>query len=110
MGGKREEKLTADINSLCVLSPMDFAQPVSFENADIGHCPSLEPEVRPPEDDDKPIHTAVLIQPEPDANGEKEGLRTTPASPPAPEPSLPSALVRVDHFTQVKFEKFLFPG
>ncbi|KFO90681.1 Laminin subunit alpha-2, partial [Buceros rhinoceros silvestris] len=73
-------------------TPMDFAQPVSFENADIGQCPSLEPEVRPPEDDDKPIHTTVLIQPEPDANGEKERLRTTPASPPPPEPSLPSAL------------------
>uniref|UniRef100_A0A8C3JKK0 Laminin subunit alpha-2 n=1 Tax=Calidris pygmaea TaxID=425635 RepID=A0A8C3JKK0_9CHAR len=39
-------------------TPMDFAQPVSFENADIGRCPSLEPEVRPPEDEDKPIHTA----------------------------------------------------
>ncbi|NXX55013.1 LAMA2 protein, partial [Scopus umbretta] len=38
-------------------SPMDFAQPVSFENADIGRCPSLEPEVRPPEDEDTPIHT-----------------------------------------------------
>uniref|UniRef100_A0A663M1U5 Laminin subunit alpha-2 n=1 Tax=Athene cunicularia TaxID=194338 RepID=A0A663M1U5_ATHCN len=63
-------------------TPMDFAQPVSFENADIGQCPSLEPEVRPPEDEDKPIHTTVLIQPEPDTNGEKESPRTTPASPP----------------------------
>uniref|UniRef100_A0A8C5TD51 Laminin subunit alpha-2 n=1 Tax=Malurus cyaneus samueli TaxID=2593467 RepID=A0A8C5TD51_9PASS len=25
-------------------TPMDFAQPVSFENADIGRCPTLEPE------------------------------------------------------------------
>ncbi|XP_074675247.1 laminin subunit alpha-2 isoform X2 [Strix aluco] len=73
-------------------TPMDFAQPVSFENADIGQCPSLEPEVRPPEDEDKPIHTTVLIQPEPDANGEKERPRTTPASPPPPTPSLSSAL------------------
>ncbi|NWU64822.1 LAMA2 protein, partial [Pterocles burchelli] len=74
-------------------TPMDFAQPVSFENADIGRCPSLEPEVRPPEDEDKPIHTAVLIQPERDTNGEKERPRTPPASPPSPTPSLSSALV-----------------
>ncbi|NXJ43448.1 LAMA2 protein, partial [Ciconia maguari] len=73
-------------------TPMDFAQPVSFENADIGQCPSLEPEVRPPEDEDKPIHTTVLIQPEPDTHGEKERPRTTPASPPPPTPSLSSAL------------------
>ncbi|XP_042651874.1 laminin subunit alpha-2 isoform X2 [Tyto alba] len=72
-------------------TPMDFAQPVSFENADIGRCPSLEP-VRPPEDEDKPIHTAVLIQPEPDTNGKEERPRTTPASPPSPTPSLPLAL------------------
>ncbi|KFV12442.1 Laminin subunit alpha-2, partial [Pterocles gutturalis] len=69
-------------------TPMDFAQPMSFENADIGQCPSLEPEVRPPEDEDKPIHTAVLIQPEPDSNGEKERPSTPPASPPSPTPSL----------------------
>ncbi|XP_029878037.1 laminin subunit alpha-2 isoform X7 [Aquila chrysaetos chrysaetos] len=73
-------------------TPMDFAQPVSFENADIGRCPSLEPEFRPPEDEDKPIHTTVLIQPEPDTNGEKDRPRTTPASPPPPTPSLSSAL------------------
>ncbi|XP_074943697.1 laminin subunit alpha-2 isoform X1 [Phalacrocorax aristotelis] len=73
-------------------TPMDFAQPVSFENADIGRCPSLEPEVRPPEDEDKPILTTVLIQPEPDAVGEKDRPRTTPASPPPPPPSLSSAL------------------
>uniref|UniRef100_A0A663E589 Laminin subunit alpha-2 n=1 Tax=Aquila chrysaetos chrysaetos TaxID=223781 RepID=A0A663E589_AQUCH len=71
-------------------TPMDFAQPVSFENADIGRCPSLEPEFRPPEDEDKPIHTTVLIQPEPDTNGEKDRPRTTPASPPPPTPSLSS--------------------
>lgn len=85
---------------------MDFAQPVSFENADIGRCPSLEPEVRSHEDEDKPIHETVLIQPEPDTNGEKERPRTTPASPPPPAASLSSALVSVDHFTQVKFENF----
>ncbi|KFQ80312.1 Laminin subunit alpha-2, partial [Phaethon lepturus] len=73
-------------------TPMDFAQPVSFENADIGRCPSLEPEVRPPEDEHKPIHTTVLVEPEPDTNGEIERLRTPPASPPPPTPSLSSAL------------------
>ncbi|NXM68933.1 LAMA2 protein, partial [Serilophus lunatus] len=72
-------------------TPMDFAQPVSFENADIGRCPTLEPEVRPPEDEDKPTRATVLIQPEPDSNGEKEGPRIPPASPP-PTPSLSSAL------------------
>ncbi|NXW31629.1 LAMA2 protein, partial [Phaetusa simplex] len=72
-------------------TPMDFAQPVSFENADIGQCPSLEPEVRPPEDEYKPIHTTVLIRPESDTNGEKERPRTTPASP-SPPPSLSPAL------------------
>ncbi|NXV77310.1 LAMA2 protein, partial [Atlantisia rogersi] len=68
-------------------TPMDFAQPVSFENADIGRCPSLEPEVRPPEDEDKPTHATVLIQPEPGTNGEKERTRATPASPHHPTPS-----------------------
>ncbi|NWX11325.1 LAMA2 protein, partial [Caloenas nicobarica] len=73
-------------------TPMDFAQPVSFENADIGQCPSLEPEIRPPEDEDTPIHATVLIQPEPDTNGDKERPKTPPASPPPPTPSLSSAL------------------
>ncbi|KFQ31808.1 Laminin subunit alpha-2, partial [Merops nubicus] len=73
-------------------TPMDFAQPVSFENADIGQCPSLEPEVRPSEDEDKPIHTTVLIQPEPDTNGEKERPRTTLVSPPPPTSAPSSAL------------------
>ncbi|NXU73945.1 LAMA2 protein, partial [Oreotrochilus melanogaster] len=73
-------------------TPMDFAQPVSFENADIGRCPSLEPEVRPSEDEDKPIPSTVLVQPELDTNGEKERPRVPPASPP---PSLPSTLVSI---------------
>ncbi|RMC13007.1 hypothetical protein DUI87_10536 [Hirundo rustica rustica] len=72
-------------------TPMDFAQPVSFENADIGRCPTLEPEFRPPEDEDKPTRATVLVQPEPDTNGEKEGPRIPPASPP-PTPSLSLAL------------------
>ncbi|NXG04973.1 LAMA2 protein, partial [Sakesphorus luctuosus] len=71
-------------------TPMDFAQPVSFENADIGRCPTLEPEVRPPEDEE-PTHATILIQPEPDTNGEKEGPRIPHASPP-PTPSLSSLL------------------
>ncbi|NWH56843.1 LAMA2 protein, partial [Geococcyx californianus] len=87
-------------------TPMDFAQPVSFENADIGRCPSLEPEARPPEDEDKPVHTTVLIRPEPDTNGEQERPRTPSASPPPPTPSVSSALVSVGHVTQVKFETF----
>ncbi|NXB44706.1 LAMA2 protein, partial [Leucopsar rothschildi] len=72
-------------------TPMDFAQPVSFENADIGRCPTLEPEVRPTEDEDKPTHATILVQPEPETNGEKEGLRIPSASPP-PTPSLSPAL------------------
>ncbi|NXY90099.1 LAMA2 protein, partial [Alcedo cyanopectus] len=64
-------------------TPMDFAQPVSFENADIGRCPSLEPEVRPPEEEDKPVHVTVIIQPESDTNGEKERPRTTASPPPS---------------------------
>ncbi|NXP73472.1 LAMA2 protein, partial [Ramphastos sulfuratus] len=74
-------------------TPMDFAQPVSFENADIGQCPSLEPEVRPPEDEDKSTPATVLIQPEPVTEGERERPKTTPASLPPPTPSVPSALV-----------------
>ncbi|NWY65507.1 LAMA2 protein, partial [Erithacus rubecula] len=68
-------------------TPMDFAQPVSFENADIGRCPTLEPEVRPAEDEDKPTRASVLVQPEPETNGEKERPRIPPASP-SPIPPL----------------------
>ncbi|XP_061234267.1 laminin subunit alpha-2 isoform X7 [Neopsephotus bourkii] len=88
-------------------TPMDFAQPVSFENADIGRCPSLEPEVRPPEDEDKPIHTTVLIQPEPDTNGEKERPRTLSASLPPPLPSLPAAFDSLA--TEMKSASFASP-
>ncbi|NXI45933.1 LAMA2 protein, partial [Galbula dea] len=103
VGGVSSQFQTAPVRSIppfegCIwnlvinATPMDFAQPVSFENADIGQCPSLEPEVRPPEDEDKPIHTTVLIQPEAVTDGERERPRTTPASPPPPTPSLSSAL------------------
>lgn len=96
---------------MCVLSPLDFAQPVSFENADIGRCPTLEPEPRPPEDEDKPTRATVLVQPEPDTNGKEEGPRT-PSTPPPPPPttSVSSALVSIKHLSLVEFEKFLFPG
>ncbi|NWI15207.1 LAMA2 protein, partial [Crypturellus soui] len=75
-------------------TPMDFSQAVSFENADIGQCPSLEPEVRPPEEEDKPTHSAVLIRPTSDDQGEKESPRTpAPGIPPLPAtPPLTSAL------------------
>ncbi|NXA35500.1 LAMA2 protein, partial [Eudromia elegans] len=75
-------------------SPMDFAQAVSFENADIGQCPSLEPEVRPPQEDDKPTHSTVVIQPTPDAHGETESPRTPPPGipPPLATPPQTSAL------------------
>ncbi|NWI92643.1 LAMA2 protein, partial [Pitta sordida] len=102
VGGTSSEFQTAPLRNIppfegCIwnlvinATPMDFAQPVSFENADIGRCLTLERDIRPPEDEDKPTHATVLIQPEPDINGEKEGARIPP-TPPSPTPSLPSAL------------------
>ncbi|NXL16839.1 LAMA2 protein, partial [Setophaga kirtlandii] len=102
VGGTSSQFHTAPLRSIppfegCIwnlvinATPMDFAQPVSFENADIGRCPTLEPEVRPTEDEDKPTRATVLVQPEPDTNGEKEGPRIPPASP-SPTPSLSSVL------------------
>lgn len=41
--------------------PMDFAQPVSFKNADIGHC-ALQ---KPPEHEDGAVPTERVTQPEP---------------------------------------------
>ncbi|NXL82993.1 LAMA2 protein, partial [Alectura lathami] len=70
--------------------PMDFAQHVSFENADIGRCPSLEPEARPPEDEEKPTHSTVLIQPEADGEKGTAEMPPTRASPPPPT-SFPSS-------------------
>ena len=40
---------------------MDFAQPVSFENADIGHCAHQKPR----EDDDGAVPAEIVTQPEP---------------------------------------------
>ncbi|XP_075780255.1 laminin subunit alpha-2 isoform X2 [Pelodiscus sinensis] len=68
--------------------PMDFAQPVSFKNADIGQCSTLEPEARLPEgeDENEATQASVLIQPEPDAKEEKESTTTTPRFPSSPPP------------------------
>lgn len=40
---------------------MDFAQPVSFKNADIGRCAHQ----KPPEDEDGAVPAETVIQPEP---------------------------------------------
>ncbi|XP_054830970.1 laminin subunit alpha-2 [Eublepharis macularius] len=61
--------------------PMDFAQPVSFENADIGQCPDLTP--LPEKEEDKISRTTDLIHPEPDTK-EKEEIVTPPPLPPLP--------------------------
>lgn len=47
--------------SLCSLSPMDFAQPVSFKNADIGRCAHQ----KRPEEEDGAVTAETVIQPEP---------------------------------------------
>lgn len=75
---------------------MDFAQPVSFKNADIGQCPTLEPEARLPEDEDEATPASVLIQLEPDTKEEKESTTTTPKFSSSPPPPLsPPARVSV---------------
>ncbi|XP_074846691.1 laminin subunit alpha-2 isoform X2 [Carettochelys insculpta] len=71
--------------------PMDFAQPVSFKNAEIGQCSTLEPEARLPEGEDEKEATkaSVVIQPEPEAKEAKESTTPTPkfsSSPPPPSP------------------------
>ncbi|XP_053879086.1 laminin subunit alpha-2 isoform X6 [Malaclemys terrapin pileata] len=74
--------------------PMDFAQPVSFKNADIGQCHTLEPETRLPEGEDEATPASVLIQPESDGKEEKESTTATPrfsfSPPPPPSPSPPT--------------------
>nr|XP_033792815.1 laminin subunit alpha-2 isoform X4 [Geotrypetes seraphini] len=54
--------------------PMDFAQAASFENADIGHCPTQETSRPLPEDEDKEVTAAEV---------------TPPAPPPSPTPAQP---------------------
>ena len=67
---------------------MDFAQPVSFKNADIGRCAHQEP----PEEEAGAVTTETVIQPEP---------VPTPLAP-APTPFLTHVSVSVpllSHFT-----------
>lgn len=54
---------------------MDFAQPVSFKNADIGRCAHQ----KPPEDEDGVVPAETIVQPEPGP---------TPAFPVPPTPVL----------------------
>ncbi|XP_066470578.1 laminin subunit alpha-2 isoform X3 [Tiliqua scincoides] len=61
--------------------PVDFAQPVSFENADIGHCPDLGPETEHEKEDED--RSSVVIHPEPDSK-EKPASATSPPPPPLP--------------------------
>ncbi|XP_040821585.1 laminin subunit alpha-2 [Ochotona curzoniae] len=60
------------INSI----PMDFARPVSFKNADIGHC-ALQ---KPREDEDGAVPAEIVIQPEP-----------------VPTPAFPTPTVTLSH-------------
>lgn len=78
---------------------MDFAQPVSFENADIGQCPEIGLVAAPlpeKEDEDKNSRATVLIHPEPDTKEKKESA-TSPPLPPLP-PSHVSASCFYDSF------------
>ncbi|KAM6465704.1 laminin subunit alpha-2 isoform 3-T3 [Liasis olivaceus] len=63
--------------------PMDFAQAVSFENADIGQCPDLGP-LHEKEDEDQTSRTTVHPKPEKE---DKKASTTSP--PPPPFPPLP---------------------
>ncbi|KAH0622296.1 hypothetical protein JD844_024475 [Phrynosoma platyrhinos] len=69
-------------NLLINAVPIDFAQPVSFENADIGQCPDSGPP-HEKEDEDENSRTTILIQPELDIH-EKEASSTFPPPPPLP--------------------------
>lgn len=77
---KNVHSLTSPI-SLCPSRPVDFAQPVSFENADIGHCPDLGPEPEHEKEDED--RASVMIHPEPDFK-EKLASATSPPPPPLP--------------------------
>ncbi|KAM6465703.1 laminin subunit alpha-2 isoform 2-T2 [Liasis olivaceus] len=66
--------------------PMDFAQAVSFENADIGQCPDLGP-LHEKEDEDQTSRTTVHPKPEKE---DKKASTTSP--PPPPFPPLPELL------------------
>ncbi|XP_073483348.1 laminin subunit alpha-2 isoform X3 [Aquarana catesbeiana] len=66
-------------NLLINAVPIDFAQPVSFENADIGRCPTLVPDSTLEEDKEKNV-TQALVLPE---------ATTAPKVIPAILPSVP---------------------
>ena len=69
---------------------MDFAQPVSFKNADIGRCAHQ----KPPEEEDGAVTAETVTQPE---------LVPTPSGP-APTPFLTHVGVYIpllSHFTPV---------
>lgn len=65
---------------LCFHSPMDFAQSVAFENADIGQCPDLGPHHEREDEEQTPETTS---RPEPE-NGERKASTTSPPPPPLP--------------------------
>ncbi|XP_060609322.2 laminin subunit alpha-2 isoform X6 [Anolis sagrei] len=99
VGGTPPEFHTAPIRNIpafdgCIWNllinavPVDFAQPVSFENADIGQCPDSGPP-REKEDEDEVSRATVVIHPEPDTE-EKKASATS--APPLPFPPLPDLL------------------
>ncbi|XP_053142140.1 laminin subunit alpha-2 isoform X3 [Hemicordylus capensis] len=96
VGGTPPEFHTAPIRNIppfdgCIWNlvvntvPMDFAQPVSFENADIGQCPDLGPEGGPPHEKEDEDRTTGLIPPQPDITEKKENA-ISPSPPPPPLP------------------------
>ncbi|XP_039180622.1 laminin subunit alpha-2 isoform X7 [Crotalus tigris] len=66
--------------------PMDFAQSVGFENADIGQCPDLGP---PHEKEDEDQTPQTTDHPETEKDGKKAN---TTSPPPPPFPPLPELL------------------
>ncbi|XP_018411793.1 PREDICTED: laminin subunit alpha-2 [Nanorana parkeri] len=72
-------------NLLINAVPIDFAQPVSFENADIGRCPTLVPDSILEEDKEKNV-TQPLILPQPEATTLS---KVTPALIPSIPPTEP---------------------
>ncbi|XP_053566671.1 laminin subunit alpha-2 isoform X2 [Bombina bombina] len=66
--------------------PMDFAQPVSFENADIGQCPTLLPDGIHEEEGDRDRNaTQDLVLPEPGLERPTASARITPIPPTEPD-------------------------
>ncbi|XP_063299217.1 laminin subunit alpha-2 isoform X3 [Pelobates fuscus] len=76
-------------NLLINAVPIDFSQPVSFENAEIGHCPTLLPERITEEDGDRDRNaTQSLILPE-TGRDDKASTTASPKVTPAPLPAIP---------------------